>query len=169
MTTKKIVAIAVGVVVLLILLGVILAACGPGKKSSTRYAQPLCVDRVTQIRVNDWECQSNSSRYMPWYLTSGQAVPAMGVKPSYGGTSVPKGYSIPTTTKATSPAAAPSTTKPSSTPTTKPSSAAPTTTSKPTSNAPTTTPKVNMQKTTTKAPAAAPKTQPKPAAPKPTK
>lgn len=163
MTTKKIVAIAVGVVVLVILLGVILVACGPGKKSSTRYAQPLCVDRVTQIRVNDWECQANSSRYMPWYLTSGQAVPAMGVKPSYGGTSVPKGYSIPTTTKATSPAAAPSTT-------TKPSSA-PTTTTKPTttSNAPTTTTKVNMQKTTTKAPAAAPKTQPKTAAPKPTK
>lgn len=129
----------------------VLTGCG---HDDERYAEVACVDRTTQVRVDDWRCNNNDPNFLPWYLTAGQPMFGYGQRAPYGSVAPPQGYRTRTITATPPPAStsragtttAPSTSAPKAT------TAAPKTTAAPQ--------KTQSQKPQTKAPAAP---KPKPA------
>lgn len=59
-----------------------------------QYADAVCVDRTTNVRVDDRLCdQSNyNPMFIPWYLTPGQSMFGIGTRAPYGSAVAPQGY-----------------------------------------------------------------------------
>lgn len=135
-----------------------LTACSGN--NDDRYAEVACVDRATNIRVDDWRCNNTNSdpNYMLWYLAAGQSMFGYGQRAPYGSAALPQGYRARTIT-VTPPTSATSQPRTSTAPGT---STKPSTSSKP---APSSKPKVETAKPPTQKPAPKPKPAPNPAKP----
>lgn len=131
----------------------VLTGCGEDE----RYADVACVDRVTQVRVDDWRCSNGSDQnFSLWYLAAGQSMFGYGQRAPYGSAVVPQGYRARTITATPPPSTSTPRTSAPSTSSSKPS----TSSSKPTTAKPqTSAPKVETAKPPTK------KATPKPAKP----
>ncbi|MGW5267188.1 hypothetical protein ACWEQ4_00920 [Rhodococcus sp. NPDC003994] len=74
---------------------VLLTGCGSNRGGSV---QPICVDRITNLRVDDDRCNRGGSNFYPWYLTYGQTAPRIGARPTTGSATIPKGARVETKT-----------------------------------------------------------------------
>lgn len=144
--------------------GATITACG----NDDQTAQAVCVDRVTEVRVDDWQCSNdnNDPNFMLWYLAAGQSMFGYGQRAPYGSAFVPNGYRAPVYSAPPRPATAPSSTVTTAKPPT--STSTPTTSAKPSTSSSKPTTQSSKPSTQSKPSTAAPKPQTKaPAAPKP--